>query len=68
MSTFQTKPTATVTANWYGQSGSVNVAGVTSGNVTLEDAATHLNTLLDVVGKSVSSDGMIRTLKQEGSD
>ena len=68
MGTFQTKPTATITANLVGQNASINISGVTPANTTTEAAATHINTVLDIVGKSVASDGMTRKLTQEGVD
>lgn len=68
MGTFINKHTATIKANLSGQSGSINVGGVTAASTTTENAAAQINKILAVVNKGVASDGMTRSITQEGDD
>lgn len=68
MATLQTRPVATINADYSGQSGSINVKGVTSATTTQEEAAAQINVILGVVNKAVVSTGLTRTLVQDGGD
>ncbi len=68
MANFISRPTATIKANYSGQSGQLSVSGVTSGNTTLANAAQQINKILYIVNKGIVSDGMTRTITQEGDE
>lgn len=68
MATLQTRPVATINAAYSGQSGSINIKGVTADTLTQEQAAACINVILGVVNKAVVSNGLTRTLVQDGGD
>lgn len=66
MSAFVTKPTATIKANYLGSTGGINLSGVNPTIDTQENAATQINKVLAVVGKSVTTDKMTLVIVKEG--
>ena len=63
--TFQEKSSLKVQAPIYGTTNKITIDGITTNSFTPEEAQTHMNTLLDIVGKSVITTGMIRTRQEE---
>lgn len=68
MATLQTRPVASINANYSGQSGSITFKGVTPDSITQEQAAANINVILNVVNKAVVANGLTRTLIQDGGD
>lgn len=68
MAAFVSKPTATIKANYLGSSDGINLGGVNPNVDTQETAATQINKVLAVVGKSVTTDKMTLTIVKEGAD
>lgn len=67
--TWNYKPTATVKVQETDSDKMFTIPGCTLGNISPTDAAGHINTLLDIGGKSVSpSEKMTRTRTEEAYD
>lgn len=65
---FVTKPVAKIQANLSDNSSSVTIDGITA-DASLDEvtAASAINTVLDIVGKEITTTGMKRILTQEVS-
>ena len=69
MAVFASKPTVTVAAYETGTNQKLSISGITSDlSVTPDTAATQINKFLDIVGRSVGTLKMERTVKQEAAE
>lgn len=66
MASFVTKPTVTITASVANTTSKIALSGITSNReITPDTAKTQIDKLLNVVGKSVITAGMLRTQTEE---
>ena len=62
---FTEKATAKIQAQITGTTNTMTIAGTNATETDPENAATQINKLLDVVGKSVTTSGMVKIVEQE---
>lgn len=62
---FQEKNSLKVQAQINGSTNKITIDGITTQSFTPEEAQTHMNTLLNIVDRSVLTKGMIRTRQEE---
>lgn len=67
-STFNFKPVATLKAQSATSTDMFTFQGVTTANTTPDNAATQINKILGLVGKSATTDKMTRTITEEAVD
>ena len=67
-STFNFKPVATLKAQSATSTDMFTFQGVTTANTTPDNAATQINKILGLVGKSANTDKMTRTITEEAVD
>ena len=67
-STFNFKPVATLKAQSATSTDMFTIHGVTTATTTPDNAATQVNKILGIVGKSVITDKMTRTITEEATD
>ena len=66
---FQDKPTCTITSYFTGSTNKIALSGINpSDTITPSEAATEINKFLEIVGKSVTTTKMERSIKQEAVD
>lgn len=66
--TFESLTTTKITAKFTGATTSISMAGITAAATTPENAKAQIDKILDVIGKSVTTTGMTRTITQEATD
>ena len=66
--TFESVTTTRITAKYTGATTSISMNGITAGETTPENAKTQIDKILDIVSKSVTTTGMIRTITQEATE
>lgn len=62
---FVGRGTAKITGKLTGSTSSVSISGVTADSTTPENAKTQIDKILDVVGQSIVTAGMTRTITEE---
>ena len=67
-STFNFKPVATLKAQSATSTDMFTFQGVTTANTTPDNAATQINKILGIVGKSATTEKMTRTITEEAVD
>ena len=66
--TFEAINTTKITSKHSTSTDKISIDGITAGNITPEYAAEQINKLLNIIGLSVVTTGMTRTITQEATD
>ena len=65
---FVGRGTAKITGKLTGTTSSVSISGVTANSTTPENAKAQIDKFLDIVGQSISTSGMTRTITEEATE
>lgn len=66
--TFQNSPTASLWAKDASTGEFTSIYGITRDTTTPENAAAQVNKVLAIVGKQITTDGMVRIKTEEATD
>ena len=66
--TFENLTTTKITAKFTGSTTSISMAGITAQATTPENAKEQMDKILNIIGHSVTTTGMKRTITQEATN